>query len=557
MVRVVRIGARLDVAGAVLGLLAVAVSLTPSLLPRPAWGQGLVSGLAFAVGYGVGVMAWRGLARLGRGRLPRAAEAPVWAVVLLGFAGAAAIMPFAVGWQNSVRAAVGMPATSGFDWMVAGVAFAAGSWLAFAIGRGVAGGYRRLSRLIGPRLPGRADRPRAAAAGTVAATVVAMALVFSLGIGALSWLLTVASEHKNRQYDPSYAQPASALRSGAPDSLVDWDDVGQAGVKIVAGGPTAAQIELVTDLPAVEPIRVYVGVDVPGTFAERAELAVAELERTGAAERSVLMIAGTTGSGWLDPAALDGFEYLHAGDTALVTLQYGATGSPVSAVLTPELSQEGTAALVDAVTAWWEGLPADDRPRLVVYGLSLGSFGIQAAYDDMADLLASTEGAVLAGTPSFTPLWSAAQDARDPGSPYPLPVLDAGLHVRWSDEWGGLEVLPGPWEETRIAFIQHGNDPITWIGPSVIWKKPEWLEEGQRSDSVSEDMVWIPVVTAFQGLIDLILSTAVPEDAGHKYGNLAVDALHQVTGDAGLSEDALARVRAVIEQYDTYSPVAN
>ncbi len=557
MVRVVKVGATLDVAGAVFGLLNVALSLTPSLLPRPAWGQGLVSGLSFAVGYGIGVLIWKGVARLSRGRLPQAAEAKVWIVAVIGIVGAAVLMPFAVGWQNSVREAVGMPDTDGFHWMWAAVGFAIGSWLAFAIGRGVAGGYRRLWRLIEPRMPGRESRPRVFAVGTGAATIVAMLVVFSIGFSAVSVLLTLASNHKNRQYDPEYPQPTSALRSGSEESLVSWDQVGYAGAKVVSGGPTADEISLVTGLDAVEPIRVYVGVDVPGTYEEQAQIAVQELERTGAADREVLLIAGTTGSGWIDPAAIDGFEYLHAGDTALVALQYGATGSPVSAIFTPDKSQEGTTALVEAVTEWWSALPEGDRPQLVVYGLSLGSFGIQAAYDDLDDLLESTEGAVLAGTPSFTPIWSATQASRDEGSSVALPVLDDGIHVRWADSWGGLAALPGEWDDTRVAYLQHGTDPIVWIGPSVIWSSPEWLEDDQRSESVSEDMVWIPAVTAFQGVIDLILSTAVPEDAGHKYGNIAVDALHEVTGDAGLDDDAVERVRALIELYDTFSPVAN
>ncbi|WP_159451378.1 alpha/beta-hydrolase family protein [Demequina sp. NBRC 110054] len=557
MVRVVKVGATLDVAGAVFGLINVALSLTPSLLPRPAWGQGLVSGLSFAVGYGIGVLIWKGVARLSRGRLPQAAEAKVWIVAVIGIVGAAVLMPFAVGWQNSVREAVGMPDTDGFHWMWAAVGFAIGSWLAFAIGRGVAGGYRRLWRLIEPRMPGRESRPRLFRVGTGAATIAAMLVVFSIGFSLVSGLLTLASVYKNRQYDPEYPQPTSALRSGSEESLVPWDQVGYAGAKVVSGGPTADEISLVTGVDAVEPIRVYVGVDVPGTYEEQAQIAVQELERTGAADREVLLIAGTTGSGWIDPAAIDGFEYLHAGDTALVALQYGATGSPVSAIFTPDKSQEGTTALVEAVTEWWSALPEGDRPQLVVYGLSLGSFGIQAAYDDLDDILESTEGAVLAGTPSFTPIWSATQASRDEGSSVTLPVLDDGIHVRWADSWGGLAELPGEWDDTRVAYLQHGTDPIVWIGPSVIWSSPEWLEGDQRSESVSEDMVWIPAVTAFQGVIDLILSTAVPEDAGHKYGNIAVDALHEVTGDAGLDDDAVERVRALIELYDTFSPVAN
>jgi Alpha/beta-hydrolase family len=42
---------------------------------------------------------------------------------------------------------------------------------------------------------------------------------------------------------------------------------------------------------------------------ERAELAVADLERAGGFDRAYLLVATTTGSGWLDPGAVDSFEY--------------------------------------------------------------------------------------------------------------------------------------------------------------------------------------------------------------------------------------------------------
>ena len=54
-------------------------------------------------------------------------------------------------------------------------------------------------------------------------------------------------------------QPASALRSGSPQSLVPWDTLGRQGRTFVAGGPTAAQISQFTGQPAMEPIRVYAG----------------------------------------------------------------------------------------------------------------------------------------------------------------------------------------------------------------------------------------------------------------------------------------------------------
>ena len=54
----------------------------------------------------------------------------------------------------------------------------------------------------------------------------------------------------------------------------------------------------------------------------RARLAVDDLERSGGFSRSVLVVATTTGSGWIDPASPDTLEYLTGGDTATVTMQY-------------------------------------------------------------------------------------------------------------------------------------------------------------------------------------------------------------------------------------------
>jgi uncharacterized membrane protein len=55
---------------------------------------------------------------------------------------------------------------------------------------------------------------------------------------------------------------------------------------------------------------------------QRAELALEELKRVGGFSRSVLVVATPTGTGWLDPGAVDTVEYLHAGDTAIVSMQY-------------------------------------------------------------------------------------------------------------------------------------------------------------------------------------------------------------------------------------------
>ncbi|WP_084078331.1 alpha/beta-hydrolase family protein [Demequina sp. NBRC 110057] len=548
---------RLDVVGSVLGVLFVVLSLTPSLLPRPAWGQGLVSGLAFAVGYGLGVLAWRLVRLASVGRIRWDASAPGWIVAAANVLAFVAVLPLGVRWQNDVREAVGLADADGLHWLNIVIGALLGVWLGFAIGRGI----RRLHNWLRPlvvRLTAKVSRreegPRGplVSLGAGAATTVGVLVIVAVGTSLLSLLLTGLYGQRNHTYDPAYAQPTSELRSGSPDSLVAWEDLGQAGVKIVASGPSAAQIESITDVEAQEPIRVYVGIDAADTPEERAQLAVQELERTGAADRDQLLLAATTGSGWLDPAAIDGFEYLHAGDTAIVTVQYGATPSPVSALLTPDLAPTGTRAAFDAVYEWWSALPEDDRPQLTVYGLSLGSYGLNNAFESVDDLRTRTDGAVLAGTPSFSTVWKEATFGRDEGSPMYLPTYQDGESVRFAEQRGDLAEPEGEWAEPRVAYLQHGDDPIVWIGPSVIWSKPDWLDADQRSPMLSDDMVWIPGVTAFQGVIDLILSQGVPEDAGHKYGNIALYGFEEVTGDAGLTDEARERIAQVIATYDPY-----
>jgi uncharacterized membrane protein len=111
------------------------------------------------------------------------------------------------------------------------------------------------------------------------------------------------------------------------------------------------------------------------------------------------------------------------------------------------------------------------------------------------------------------------------------------------------------WERPRIAYLQHGSDPVTWGGLGVFVREPEWLKPGQRSEHISPYMRWIPVVSGLQTFVDFLLGQAVPDDAGHKYGNVMIDAWMSVTGTAPqVTPDAVQRVREIIVQYPTVSP---
>ena len=56
--------------------------------------------------------------------------------------------------------------------------------------------------------------------------------------------------------------------------------------------------------PAKEPIRAYVGLQTADTDEPNGVL-LSELERSGAFEREVLVIAPTTGTGWINPITAD------------------------------------------------------------------------------------------------------------------------------------------------------------------------------------------------------------------------------------------------------------
>src|SRR5690606_6098744 len=121
-----RLPAPLSSSGLVVGTLLFAFSLTPSLLPRSAPMQGLVSGLSLAAGYGIGVLGdalWRYL------ELPRPQRR--WRRAVRLAAGTACAITAAVflwkasGWQNSVRMLMEMPPVEGARPLTVGLIAAA------------------------------------------------------------------------------------------------------------------------------------------------------------------------------------------------------------------------------------------------------------------------------------------------------------------------------------------------------------------------------------------------------------------------------------------------
>jgi uncharacterized membrane protein len=445
-------------------------------------------------------------------------------------------------WQNDVRELVGEPRRTSSWFLVGAIAFLVGLGL-IAFGRALRRLSRRIARLLGRWVP-------APAASLLGVVLVAL-LVYWLAAGVLFRVVVDVADSvyagTNAGTDEGVEPVTSDLRSGSPASAVPWDSLGRQGRTFVAGGPTTAEIGDVTGAVAVEPIRVYAGLDSADDAAGRADLVVQELERTGAFDRSVLVVAGATGTGWTEPQQMAALEYLWGGDTAIATMQYSFLPSWISFLVDADRASEAGRVLFDAVHEAWSALPEDDRPQLVSYGLSLGSFAAQAPFGSVGDLTTRVDGALYVGTPNFTPLWRTITDDRDAGSPEWQPVVDDGETVRFASDGTDLGDLPGDWGAPRVAYLQHASDPVVWWSWDLIAQQPDWLAE-PRGPDVSGRVRWFPLLTFVQVTVDQFFGVSVPDGHGHNYASQVVAAWADVTEPPSWTDADLAALQSLIDE---------
>ncbi len=521
--------------GLLVGTALGALALTPSLIPRTGVLQGLVSGVMLAAGYLVGVLLGllvRPLARRTGRRLNGAAWGLLTAVVLVVWA---VVGYLGFGWQADQAALLGLPGPALSDWLLAFPVALGVLVVLLAVVRGV----RAL-----PRWPRRA-------LAVVALVVVAAAAVSLAGIPGVNPARTVLDRAFSAQDEGVFdgaAQPADPLRSGSPASLVSWQSLGRGGRTFVTTAPPAAALARASGHPAVDPIRVYVGLGSSSDARERAQLAVRELVRTGAFARPVVGVVTTTGTGFADAEAMDALELAWGGDTALVASQYSLLPSALSFLLDGDRVREAGTTMYDAVRAAVDALPPGaPRPRVVAFGESLGSLGSQAAFPTVDAVRSRTDGALWNGPPNSSGLWHGLVGGRDPGSPEIRPVVEDGRTVRF----GGGSITPvlttappAPWPAPRVVYLQHPSDPVVWWSPALLWSRPDWLAE-PRGEDVLPAVRWYPLVTFWQVTMDMPPAQTVPFGHGHNYGPETLDAWMDVVPPPGWTPADTARVHAV------------
>lgn len=507
---------RFSLAGLTGALACYCLSLTPSLIPRAWIIQAVVSGLTAAIGYAIGVF----LGWLARTLIPWQPPPPVRRAARWTLAAAAAVLIPLFGvlgarWQHQVRQLVGadQPSETRYVFVVLISVLVAAALLAVA--RAFWWAVRRVARLLGRFL--------SPAAATAAALVVVCVVLGLFASGVLVRFVSSQTDAIFADRDTTtavgVAEPAAPQRSGSPASGVPWPTLGRQGRTFVAGGPTTAQIGTFTGEPAQEPIRVYVGLDSAPSIPAEAALAVRELDRTGAFDRKVLVVVTTTGTGWVNKDMVDPVEYMYDGDTAVAAIQYSYLPSWLSFLADKDPAQEAGRDLFNAVYDRWQQLPADHRPKLVVLGESLGSFGGEAAFSGAEDIRDRASGVLWVGPTSSNQLWDRFVSARDPGTPEWRPVYQNGQTVRFATGPADLDPASPAWLQPRVVYLQNASDPIVWWTPGLAFHIPGWLR-GPRGPGVSPSLHWYPLVTFWQVTADMADSTSVPPGTGHVYSTL-------------------------------------
>jgi uncharacterized membrane protein len=528
--------------GTAVGLLFIWFSMTPSLLPRTALFQGLVSGVSGAIGYGLGVFSvW--LVRYMRSR-DSSPPAPVWAWKALIPIGVIGMVIMAIRfhvWQDQVRDLMGVKHLEWYDYPEAAILSLVVLFALVEIGQ--------LIRRLVIFLVGQVDR---VAPFRVSATIVVVALV-TLTITLLNGVVIKFTMNKlnstfnsvNEEGKAETEAPKSRLRSGGTESLVGWDTLGHQGRIFVAAGPTVAKLTAFNGAPATEPIRAYAGLNSADGIAATAELAAAELERTGGLQRAVVAVATTTGTGWINEAEADALEYMYNGNTAIVSMQYSFLPSWLSFLVDKENARRAGQALFEAVDRRVRQLPEGQRPKLVVFGESLGSFGGEAPFMSLNNILARTDGALFSGPTFNNTVWLQLTATRDAGSPEWLPVYNDGRNVRFVARPSDLGRPATPWGHPRVVYLQHASDPIAWWTPDLLFKSPDWLRE-KRGYDVLPQTQWIPLVTFLQVSADMAVAVDVPDGHGHHYVADVANGWADVLSPPGWTPDKTAKLRPLL-----------
>lgn len=535
--------------GVLLALIFYAVSASPSLLPRRWWWHGFVSGPLMALGYSIGWALTNAL-RAGSEYLRVTVEGPRQLFQTLEWVAVVGVLVWTVwasarAYSASKRAAVavGIKPVGPGEYLLALIATTAMFIATMALVYLLTEIFTLLTAILDRWLPFAVAWVVAVAVAVLVVLVVSNKVVFKLFMA----YFAKAAQGINDRSNPDLQVPTVPQRSGSPQSTCSWESIGGQGRLFLGHGPNADQIAAVTGRPALEPVRVYVGMPPDQRDPRKlAAKAVEELRRAGGLERAIIVVNTATGSGWVDEWLCQPVEYMTGGNCAIVSMQYSYLFSAALMVsdLTP--CAEAGAALFEAVEHAVNGLPEGTRPLILVAGESLGAYGSQAAFADLEDFNSRADGAIWVGSPYESRLLRQLTEGRHHGSPEVAPVYDNGRHARFATHPDQLETdlygrELGAWHFPRSVFVQHGSDPVARYTTKLAFREPDWLSERVGPD-VSPSMRYTPIATYLQVIADLPVAGLAPSGHGHTYHRELLDSWVKVL--ALDQELALGRIPA-------------
>jgi uncharacterized membrane protein len=323
----------------------------------------------------------------------------------------------------------------------------------------------------------------------------------------------------NSRIEPPFASPPSSEHvSGGPNSISPFAQLGLQGRRYVSEVVTPEVIEKTLGVPAIaHPIRAYVGVELEPIYATgRSELALDEMERLGAFDRSYLLLVSPTGTGWVDHTMIESAEILTRGDIATACIQYGKAPSFLE-LQGVSLGRAQFRQLLWGVKQRLMAVPEDKRPKVLVFGESLGAWSSSdvvmhqgiAGFDHYG-----IHDALWFGLPGLA-RWSKTgmREGRNPLTPEGT--------VGAFDRFEQYQALTAE-EKARLraVVVDHDNDPISQISLRLAVKRPPWLDS-HRGRGVPETMKWTPVITFTQVMVDAMNAmVAIPGQFmsfGHDY----------------------------------------
>lgn len=531
--------------GVVLGALFVFCSFLPSLLPRGWFLQGFLSGVLFGIGYGFGCLIST-IIRQFNVKEPKAKKKATIKKITYIVLVTVYLISLMLGaqWQRQVNELVGQSSGNIVSVVGTTLVLVAIVALILLISRSIIRLFRWLKRQILKVIPLRL----AYILSLALTTLVVIGLLNGVILNTVTNVVNEAFGVKNGTTDEGVTQPSVPELSGSPTSVIPWDTLGRQGRKFVSNGQAVQKISAFNGSAAMRPVRIYSGLESASSTKERAELAVKDLERAGGFNRKVLVVITTTGTGWVDEQGVNSLEYMHNGDTAMVAMQYSYLPSWLSFLVDKSKAQDAGIELYNAVLGAWQKLPVENRPKLVAFGESLGSFGSETAFTGWSAFRATSSGSVWVGPPNFNHLWRSTTSSRDAGSPEILPVVDNGETVRYASKPEDFTQLPpSDWQSPRAVYLQNPSDPIVWWSPNLILHQPDWLKEKRGAD-VSSATRWLPFITFWQVTGDMVFSTGVPDNHGHKYGLLPTDAWSYVAPPEGWTAEKTQALKAELSK---------